>query len=111
MKKSSTFRDARHKLWSKMVRSKCGGKCVICGSVKRLQAHHWFADFDHCRRLRYVAANGVALCWHCHHIMAHECGCFQIHLAILQAAQRAYGFDVAERLARKLKGVESADQD
>jgi transposase len=50
--------------WRKQV-LKRDGKCVHCGALKRLQAHH-IKTFAHNIELRYLVQNGVTLCQKCH---------------------------------------------
>lgn len=51
--------------WSQFVRARDGGKCVVCGGITRLAAHHI------CRKTllpeaRFMTGNGITLCSECH---------------------------------------------
>jgi hypothetical protein len=57
--------DASHKKWSRQVKERDGNKCTICGTKKRLHAHHkisWKED----ESLRLDISNGQTLCSICH---------------------------------------------
>lgn len=56
------------KLWSKLVKER-DGKCVICGSLVRLNAHHIFSRSNF--GTRYDINNGITLCWAHHLHLAH----------------------------------------
>ena len=52
-------------LWSKAVKIRDGGKCVLCPSGSQLEAHH----IVHRRKnwaLRHNIQNGITLCHTCH---------------------------------------------
>lgn len=53
-----------HKMWSRKVRER-DGRCVSCGAIERLQAHHVLSWHKH-TELRYDVSNGVTLCVRCH---------------------------------------------
>ena len=55
----------RDKLWSAAVRERDGGKCVRCGSTRRVHAHH-IVDWRSTPELRLDVANGESLCHKCH---------------------------------------------
>ena len=61
-------KDPRYRQWRKEVinRDEC---CVICGSKKRLAAHH-MNDWSHHKEDRYDVDNGITLCGR-HHRMYH----------------------------------------
>lgn len=47
--------------WSKRVRQRDGNKCVICGAVEHINAHHILAR-DGYHHLQFTLDNGVSLC-------------------------------------------------
>lgn len=98
--------DRMHDAWSAIVRMAFGHRCALCGSRIRVQAHHWFRAKSKSRALKYVPENGVALCWRCHHVEAHDAGDYTTHMAICKAAERVWGPDVVMRLIRKLTNTE-----
>lgn len=51
--------------WSKQVRDRDGHKCVECGAVGKLHAHHVKPWKNH-PELRWDVSNGVTLCPPCH---------------------------------------------
>lgn len=55
------------KEWSKAVRERDGHKCVECGAVGRLHAHH-VRPWKHHPELRFDVDNGKTLCPPCHQI-------------------------------------------
>lgn len=60
--------NAPYKRWRAKVRHRDGHRCRFrgCGSTDRLETHHirrWADD----PKLRYDPANGITLCFHCHH--------------------------------------------
>jgi len=52
-------------IWAKIVKLRAGNKCVLCGSVDRLEAHHMITKGS-CAFLRYSLENGVCNCGRCH---------------------------------------------
>lgn len=52
------------KIWSNHVRIR-DGKCLLCGSVERLQAHHLFSKQFY-KGIRYDIINGITVCASCH---------------------------------------------
>lgn len=63
--KAKNKRGFKDRKWARQVilRDK---KCVRCGAIENLQAHH-LKSWDRHREVRYDLANGVALCCYCHH--------------------------------------------
>lgn len=55
--------------WSVQVRKRDGMRCVVCGSIENLQAHHIIRASVN-RGLALSIGNGVTLCARCH-LMAH----------------------------------------
>lgn len=53
------------KLWSIYIRKKFG-KCIICGSTERLQAHHFVVRKALSNNTRWNILNGVACDYKCH---------------------------------------------
>lgn len=54
-----------HRLWSRLIRLRDGNVCVVCGSSRRVSAHHilrrcFFED------ARFEPGNGISLCSCCH---------------------------------------------
>ena len=57
-------------IWAKIV--KINGKCDLCGSTYRLEAHHichrrWFVCLGW-----FLLDNGICLCWRCHQDGVHS---------------------------------------
>ncbi len=50
--------------WSKQIRAR-DGRCIVCGSVDFLQAHHLLPKY-HYKHLQYELMNGVTVCPRCH---------------------------------------------
>ena len=58
--------------WREHVLKRDGGKCVICGSRERLEAHHIIPVFcDPNRKYMYDVNNGITLCRE-HHQFVHN---------------------------------------
>ena len=55
--------SAYHKWRMKTI--KRDKKCMICGSLKELQAHH-IQDGSNHPKLRFKLSNSITLCRHCH---------------------------------------------
>lgn len=51
--------------WQKKVYKKYHYKCVVCGSVKKINAHHLVGYNDNIN-LRIILSNGVCVCDKCH---------------------------------------------
>lgn len=64
--------------WSKAVRERDGHKCVLCGSVKTPQAHHWYFTKAQGNNTRWEVDNGVCLCYACHMFKIHQGNAFYI---------------------------------
>ena len=56
--------------WAKMVKTRDEYQCVICGSKKKLNAHHIDPVKTH-PHLQLDLDNGITLCYECH-MEAHE---------------------------------------
>ena len=52
-------------LWSKIVKSKDGNKCINCGKAENLNSHHVIHK-SKSKNLRWNPDNGVTLCYACH---------------------------------------------
>lgn len=84
-------------VWSAIVHQRCGQRCVLCGSKKRLSAHHWAGSWKWHPETRYTVANGLCVCWHCHKYRCHDCADWAIMQRLRNAAVAVYGReDVAE---------------
>lgn len=55
---------ARYRKWRNTVVER-DGKCDICGSTKKLEAHH-IKKYEPYPELRYELSNGITLCKNCH---------------------------------------------
>ena len=53
-------RNKKFKAWSIEVRNNDGNKCVKCGAVDRLNAHHVIPRQNH--EFRFDVKNGISLC-------------------------------------------------
>ena len=51
--------------WAKIVKDLDGMACAVCGSTKRLEAHHIERRCDSPEKVKYIE-NGVCLCFKCH---------------------------------------------
>ncbi len=51
--------------WSQVVRLR-DRKCLMCGSVSSLQAHHWYFSRSRSVALSVDVSNGATLCYGCH---------------------------------------------
>lgn len=62
----SNWRNVReYKKWGKAVYKRDGKKCRLCGSKKKINAHH-IIEAQHDNSLIYVISNGITLCEKCH---------------------------------------------
>jgi len=77
--------------FTKTVRERDGGKCVLCGSKNKLSVHHWYIGKLACAGLEHNPDNGVLLCSYHHLIVAHKQGCFHVHNEIRKAVVKAIG--------------------
>jgi hypothetical protein len=51
--------------WSQAVRRR-DGRCLMCGSITSLQAHHWYYSRSRSVALSVEVSNGATLCYGCH---------------------------------------------
>lgn len=51
--------------WSLFIRARDGNRCLKCGGIKRLSAHHIFRK-TFLREARFEPGNGLTLCSKCH---------------------------------------------
>jgi hypothetical protein len=51
--------------WRKKIYERDGNKCKLCGSGKKLEAHH-IIPISECRDTAFLEMNGVLLCHECH---------------------------------------------
>lgn len=75
-------------LWKAVIKMFGGWKCEICGSTKRIQAHH-IETYSVNKGLRYDIYNGVCLCSTCH-----KFGRFSVHRGFITI----YDFMILNRL-------------
>ena len=73
-RKAKPFNPAKAKrkldrMWSEYVRRR-DGKCMFCGKTGRLEANHILSRAH--MATRWNIANGIALCFRCHHIGFHH---------------------------------------
>lgn len=62
---TKNWRNSReYRIWKVTVVRRDGG-CVICGSLKRRQAHH-VNHATYFPKERFLPENGVTLCYKCH---------------------------------------------
>jgi hypothetical protein len=83
-KRTKRLKKSGHVLWSLVVRNRDGNKCLMCGSVQYLNAHHWLFRKSHSVRLALDPANGATLCaYPCHLGRIHKDGdgLFMLQLA------------------------------
>ena len=59
------YSDPLYKRWRKQVYKRDNNTCQICGSKKRLEAHH-IKRWSEFPQLRFDCNNGVTLCRACH---------------------------------------------
>ena len=57
------WKDKADALWSKKIKER-DRRCIICGSICNLQAHHIISR--RCYSTRYLLKNGATLCDVCH---------------------------------------------
>lgn len=58
-------RKGSYKRWRMWVLLRDDYHCQLCGSTRRLSAHH-IIPASVCPELRYDIRNGLTLCWQCH---------------------------------------------
>ena len=68
-KNVDNYENRRLERWAQEVKRRDGNKCVICGSMDDLDAHHIIPKKEH-PEFRFQVENGVTLC-RAHHAMVH----------------------------------------
>lgn len=59
-------------LWSKVIKKRDGNKCVLCGSVHKIQAHHILKRGTYICLGWFLLENGATLCHTHHYLGAHD---------------------------------------
>jgi len=67
-----TIKKRLDALWSRLVRERDRHRCIMCGKVENLQAHHWFVRRARSMAVRWVVENGATLCYYCHLCQLHR---------------------------------------
>jgi len=74
MKKLPSFGKIKReldKLWSQAIRLR-DGRCMVCGSKQKLNAHHCIVRRARSLATRWNFANGITLCYTCHMFRLHS---------------------------------------
>ncbi len=96
-----------HTRWSLHVRNRDGNKCIMCGSVQNLNAHHWLFRKAHSVRLALDPANGATLCaYPCHLGRVHHDGDGDF---ILQLADKMIAIVTPEKVAEMRETAKRRD--
>jgi len=74
--------EPEYKIWRKSVYEKNNWKCALCGSKKKINAHHILYG-NNFSELRFNADNGITLC-EFHHILLHKYPCSFIEESVKQ---------------------------
>lgn len=61
-----------HRLWSKAVLGRDNRICQICGRTGTIHAHHGIVRAGKSLGARFIADNGISLCYDCHFHGAHS---------------------------------------
>ena len=85
-------------LWSKVIRTRDGYKCVRCGSQKQPQGSHIIPRTV--RVTRWDILNGKCLCWRCHDGWWH-----QHPIEAVEWAEKYFGEDRIEYLKQKSQQI------
>ena len=73
-------------LWSKRVRER-DGKCMMCSSTEKLQAHHYIKCKSRSLKYRWDIRNGITLCFTCHLYKVHSESSFERIAYLLKVSQ------------------------
>lgn len=90
------------KYWSLYIRAR-DGKCLICGSVKSLQAHHALVRKKLSNQTRFHKNNGCTLCYICHLIEIHNHATKAILEKYLEVLNSLYTKEQQDEVIRKSK--------
>jgi hypothetical protein len=82
-------------LWSKKVRDR-DKKCLMCGSTKNLQAHHYLKSKARSIKYRWDTRNGITLCFTCHLYKVHTESSFERIAYLLNVSQINYNISAQE---------------
>ena len=70
-------------LWAWQVKGR-DVKCVLCGSVEKLHAHHWYKAKSRSLKYRWDVRNGVTLCYACHLLKVHKLATYDLISIIVE---------------------------
>lgn len=96
--------------WSLTVKARDGFKCVLCGGVELLTAHHWYFTKQEGRAARFCYDNGATMCYTCHIRKLHQNPGYHIVNAVYMAVvAHSPGFDATE--IERLSGIDLTTAD
>lgn len=94
-------------LWSQAVRKRDGSRCVMCGSINRVGAHHWLYRRSHSMALAVDPANGISLCaFPCHLGRVHHDGDGDFILQLAAKMEQIVGIAKIIEMREKAKHPE-----
>lgn len=90
------------RLWSVYIRLR-DGKCLICGSTEKLQAHHCIVRKALSNLTRWNIFNGITLCYKCHLIEIHNYATKSIVELYIKKLNELYTSEQQENVYKKSK--------
>lgn len=109
-KRISKLKKECDSLWSKAVRLRDKGKCVLCGSDSHCQAHHWYHTRAQGNSTRWNINNGITLCYTCHLYKVHSGAAYYMNQA-KDAAIRIIGQEALKELDKPETMTKYTEQD
>lgn len=109
-KRISKLKKECDSLWSKAVRLRDKGKCVLCGSDSHCQAHHWYHTRAQGNSTRWNINNGITLCYTCHLYKVHSGAAYYMNQA-KDAAIRIIGQEALKELDKPDTVTKYTEQD
>lgn len=96
--------------WAITVKARDGFKCVLCGGVDLLTAHHWYFTKQEGRAARFCYDNGATMCYTCHIRKLHQNpGYHTVNAVYMAVIANSPGFAATE--IERLAGIDLTTAD
>lgn len=84
--------------WSLAVRERDHHRCLMCGKMDHLSAHHWLIRKGHSLALAFAIDNGATLCYGCHLGKIHRDGDGLFAMMLFDKMREIVGQDAIDNM-------------